>query len=112
MDKFDGATFGPVHPAAVKQVAGRAGRHGTRFPAVRGGAGRAQARPGRSSPLCPPPQGFSTTLNPDDLPYLHRCLSAPSPPIPAAGLFPTADQLRAFAAQLPPDTPLSELIDK
>jgi hypothetical protein len=27
-------------------------------------------------------QGYATTLCPEDLPYLHECLAAPSPAIP------------------------------
>ena len=87
MDKFNGDGVGPVPPPLVKQIAGRAGRASSLHP-----------------------DGFSTTLAPGDLPYLHACLGAPSPPITRAGLFPDADQLVSFASHMPPDTPLAGLI--
>jgi ATP-dependent RNA helicase SUPV3L1/SUV3 len=34
LDKFDGTTFGRLHPSQVKQIAGRAGRHTSRYPVV------------------------------------------------------------------------------
>ena len=34
MEKFDGTSFGRVHPSQVKQIAGRAGRHNSRYPVV------------------------------------------------------------------------------
>jgi ATP-dependent RNA helicase SUPV3L1/SUV3 len=89
MDKFDGEAVGPVPPAHVKQIAGRAGRRSSRFP-----------------------RGWATALHPADLPYLHACLAAPPAPIAAAGLFPNAEQLIRFAELLPADTPFSALIAK
>jgi ATP-dependent RNA helicase SUPV3L1/SUV3 len=89
MDKFNGTAVGPVVPAQVKQIAGRAGRHGSIYP-----------------------RGFATALADDDLPYLKSCWEQPSPPITAAGLFPNVEQLAALAAHLPPDTELSTLVDK
>jgi hypothetical protein len=86
MDKFDGEAVGPVPPAHVKQIAGRAGRRSSRFP-----------------------RGWATALHPADLPYLHACLAAPPAPIAAAGLFPNAEQLIRFAELLPADTPAAVL---
>lgn len=88
MDKFNGESVGPVAPAQVKQIAGRAGRHGSIYP-----------------------QGFATALGDDDLPYLRQCWEAPSPPITAAGLFPNVEQLAALAAHMPPNTELAKLVD-
>lgn len=87
MEKFDGREMGPVPPPHVKQIAGRAGRRSSIYP-----------------------QGFATTLQDADLAYLHECLAATSPAIPAAGLFPNAEQLIAFAALLPADTPFATLV--
>ena len=89
LEKYDGAGVGPVPPGAVKQIAGRAGRAGSRFP-----------------------RGWATTLHPADLPYLRACLAAPPEPIGAAGLFPNAEQLIRFAELLPPGTLFSTLIAK
>jgi len=88
----------PLHPSAVRQIAGRAGR--------------------ASSPW---PEGLAATLRPEDLPYLRAALSAPpddggaaggggkrrSPGstggtgTPSAGLFPEPDQLEAYAGRHP-----------
>lgn len=87
MEKFNGVSVGPVPPAQVKQIAGRAGRRSSIYP-----------------------EGFATTLHATDNGYLHACMAAPTPPITAAGLQPDAEQLAAFAAGLPPDTPLSAVM--
>lgn len=88
IEKFDGSAFGRLQPSQVKQIAGRAGRHNSRYP-----------------------EGYATTLCPEDLPYLHECLAAPSPAIPQAGLFPSAEQLIAFSKNLPPATSLARIVE-
>lgn len=87
MNKFNGQSTGPIPPAQVKQIAGRAGRRSSIYP-----------------------EGFATALVEGDVPYLHACMGAPTPPITAAGLFPNAEQLAAFAALLPRGTPLPTII--
>jgi ATP-dependent RNA helicase SUPV3L1/SUV3 len=89
MSKYNGQTTGPVSPAQVKQIAGRAGRRSSIYP-----------------------EGFTTTLMPVDVPYLHACMGAPTAPITAAGLFPNAEQLSAFAALLPRGSPLATVINE
>lgn len=89
MRKFDGQTTGPVSLPMVKQIAGRAGRRNSIYP-----------------------EGFSTTLHDEDLPYLHSCVGTPTEPITHAGLFPDPEQLRSFSAVLPPGTPLSKIISE
>lgn len=89
MEKFDGEASGPVPPAHVKQIAGRAGRRSSIYP-----------------------QGYATTMSDADLPYLHECLKAAPEPITAAGLFPNVEQLSKFAELLPEDTPFASLISK
>ena len=71
MDKFDGSRVAPIAPAHVKQIAGRAGRHGSTYAT-----------------------GTATTLLKDDLPYLRECWDTPTPPILAAGLFPSVEQVK------------------
>lgn len=55
-------------------------------------------------------EGAAYQLCPLSFPLL--LLQMPSPVIEAAGLFPSAEQLVAFSHQLPPSTPLADLIDK
>ena len=81
--------MGPVSASAVKQIAGR--------------AGRARSEWG---------EGFATTMNDDQLPYLHSCLSSVSELIPRAIVFPNEHQIMAFAAQMPVGTPLSTLMSE
>lgn len=88
MTKFDGVSVGRMSPSAVKQIAGRAGRRSSIYPA-----------------------GFATTLHETDLPFLHECLATPTSPIHKAGLFPNPEQLVAFAQNLPTGTPLPRVIE-
>ncbi|KAF4800346.1 ATP-dependent RNA helicase SUPV3L1, mitochondrial [Turdus rufiventris] len=69
------------------QIAGRAGRFGSSFK-----------------------QGEVTTMHRDDLAQLKEILSDAVPPVKAAGLHPTPEQIEMFAYHLP-DATLSNLID-
>uniref|UniRef100_A0A669Q3Q9 ATP-dependent RNA helicase SUPV3L1, mitochondrial n=1 Tax=Phasianus colchicus TaxID=9054 RepID=A0A669Q3Q9_PHACC len=69
------------------QIAGRAGRFGSSFK-----------------------QGEVTTMHRDDLLQLKEILSESVPPVKAAGLHPTPEQIEMFAYHLP-DATLSNLID-
>ena len=69
------------------QIAGRAGRYGTKFA-----------------------HGYVTTLKGEDLPTLTRLLSLHPDPISQVGLHPTAEQIELYAYHLPNAT-LSNLID-
>ncbi|NXR98581.1 SUV3 helicase, partial [Oxylabes madagascariensis] len=69
------------------QIAGRAGRFGSSFK-----------------------QGEVTTMYRDDLGQLKEILSEAVPPVKAAGLHPTPEQIEMFAYHLP-DATLSNLID-
>lgn len=89
MTKFDGVSTGLLAPSAAKQIAGRAGRRGSIYPA-----------------------GYSTTLQDEDLPYLRECMSTPSEAINKAGLFPNPEQLLAFSALLPRGTPLAKVVEQ
>ncbi|KAK9917692.1 hypothetical protein WJX75_007248 [Coccomyxa subellipsoidea] len=76
MEKFDGTSFRPLTPPEVKQIAGRAGRYGSKF-------------------AC----GQVTCLNEEDMAYLHTCLAAENPVLESACLFPRYQQLALFAEQ-------------
>lgn len=74
MMKFDGFGFRELTVAEIKQIAGRAGRYGSKFPV-----------------------GEVTCLKAADLPLLHSSLKSPSPVIERAGLFPTFDLLSLYS---------------
>lgn len=74
MMKFDGFSFRELTVAEIKQIAGRAGRYGSKFPV-----------------------GEVTCLDAEDLPLLHSSLKSPSPIIERAGLFPTFDLLSLYS---------------
>lgn len=74
MMKFDGFNFRELTISEIKQIAGRAGRYGSKFPV-----------------------GEVTCLDAEDLPLLHSSLKSPSPIIERAGLFPTFDLLALYS---------------
>ncbi|KAL3183001.1 hypothetical protein MRX96_006794 [Rhipicephalus microplus] len=85
----------PSHPCKMDtistsqalQIAGRAGRYGSRYEV-----------------------GRATTMKPQDLPALKQILGASVEQIEAAGLHPTAEQIELFAYHLPHAT-LANLVD-
>lgn len=85
--KFDGTTKRELLAPEAKQIAGRAGRAGTRWP-----------------------NGIATTLHAADLPVLREALDAPVVPIERAGICPTDEQLVAFEAHMPAGTSLPKLL--
>ncbi|CAN6303573.1 unnamed protein product [Urochloa humidicola] len=74
MMKFDGFSFRELTVAEIKQIAGRAGRYGSKFPV-----------------------GEVTCLDGKDLQLLHSAMKSPSPIIERAGLFPTFDLLSLYS---------------
>lgn len=78
LSKYNGDKIVPVPASQVKQIAGRAGRRGSRYP-----------------------DGLTTTLNVDDLDYLIECLKQPFDDVKKVGLFPFFEQVELFAGQLP-----------
>lgn len=78
LSKYNGDKMVPVPASQVKQIAGRAGRRGSRYP-----------------------EGLTTTLQLEDLDYLIECLKKPFDDVKKVGLFPFFEQVELFAAQLP-----------
>jgi len=77
----------PLSVSSVKQIAGRAGRYGLHA---------AQADLG----------GTATTLYPEGLPHLIKCISTPYTPLPTARIGYSSKLLDTVMSVLPPDTPL------
>ncbi|KAG2728221.1 hypothetical protein I3760_01G194900 [Carya illinoinensis] len=74
MKKFDGFEMRDLTVPEIKQIAGRAGRYGSRFPV-----------------------GEVTCIDAEDLPLLHSSLESPSPTLERAGLFPTFDLMFMYS---------------
>ncbi|KAK9083755.1 hypothetical protein Scep_030226 [Stephania cephalantha] len=72
--KFDGLELRNLTVPEIKQIAGRAGRYGSRFP-----------------------NGEVTCLNKEDLPSIHSALESSSPFLERAGLFPAFDLLLSYS---------------
>ncbi|KAA8530683.1 hypothetical protein F0562_005383 [Nyssa sinensis] len=88
LSKYNGDKIVPVPASQVKQIAGRAGRRGSRYP-----------------------DGLTTTLHLDDLDYLIDCLKKPFDEVKKVGLFPFFEQVELFAGQLPNVT-FPQLLEK
>ncbi|XP_008224277.1 PREDICTED: DExH-box ATP-dependent RNA helicase DExH16, mitochondrial [Prunus mume] len=86
MKKFDGFEKRELTVPEVKQIAGRAGRYGSKFPV-----------------------GEVTCLHADDLPLLHSSLESPSPTLESAGLFPTFDLMYMYS-RLHPECGLYQIL--
>ncbi|XP_041026541.1 DExH-box ATP-dependent RNA helicase DExH16, mitochondrial [Juglans microcarpa x Juglans regia] len=74
MKKFDGFEMRDLTVPEIKQIAGRAGRYGSKFPV-----------------------GEVTCIDAEDLPLLHSSLESPSPTLERAGLFPTFDLMFMYS---------------
>ncbi|KAI3450831.1 hypothetical protein Pfo_007496 [Paulownia fortunei] len=88
LSKYNGDKMVPVSASQVKQIAGRAGRRGSRYP-----------------------DGLTTTLHLEDLDYLIECLKKPFDDVKKVGLFPFFEQVELFAGQLP-DMKFPKLLEK
>ncbi|KAI8010632.1 hypothetical protein LOK49_LG06G02987 [Camellia lanceoleosa] len=85
--KFDGVEHRQLTIPEIKQIAGRAGRYGSKFPF-----------------------GEVTCLDREDLPLVHSALDSPSPIIERAGLFPNFDLLYMFS-RLHPEKSLHQILE-
>ncbi|XP_020105338.1 ATP-dependent RNA helicase SUV3, mitochondrial-like isoform X2 [Ananas comosus] len=74
LKKFDGLYTRELTVPEIKQIAGRAGRYGSKYPV-----------------------GEVTCVDADDLPSLHSSLASSSPVLERAGLFPTFDLLSMYS---------------
>ncbi|CAI5988676.1 unnamed protein product [Closterium sp. NIES-64] len=88
LHKFNGEEKIIIPSPMVKQIAGRAGRRGSRYE-----------------------EGVVTCLDPTDMPLLIAALQEPVEPTTAAGLFPLFEQVEVFASQLP-DVSFARLLDR
>ncbi|CAI5491535.1 unnamed protein product, partial [Closterium sp. Naga37s-1] len=88
LHKFNGEEKIIIPSPMVKQIAGRAGRRGSRYE-----------------------EGVVTCLDPTDTPLLIAALQDPVEPTTAAGLFPLFEQVEVFASQLP-DVSFARLLDR
>lgn len=87
LDKFDGEALRPLLPAEVQQIAGRAGRFKSEYG-----------------------EGLVSCLHPNDVDALRECMSAEPPPLEAAGLAPTYEQLHRFSQTLSRRLPFAKLL--
>ncbi|XP_021692039.2 DExH-box ATP-dependent RNA helicase DExH16, mitochondrial isoform X2 [Hevea brasiliensis] len=87
MTKFDGVEIRDLTVPEVKQIAGRAGRYGSKFPV-----------------------GEVTCLHADDLPLLLSSLESPSPILETAGLFPTFDLMFMYS-RLHPKSGIYQILE-
>ncbi|GJP54912.1 hypothetical protein CLOM_g13926, partial [Closterium sp. NIES-68] len=88
LHKFNGEEKIRIPSPMVKQIAGRAGRRGSRYE-----------------------EGVVTCLDPADTPLLIGALQDPVQPTTAAGLFPLFEQVEAFSSRLP-DVSFAKLLDR
>ncbi|XP_074274551.1 DExH-box ATP-dependent RNA helicase DExH18, mitochondrial isoform X2 [Silene latifolia] len=88
LSKYNGDKILPVPGSQVKQIAGRAGRRGSRYP-----------------------DGLTTTFLLEDLDYLIECLKQPFEEVTKVGLFPFYEQVELFAGQIP-NTTFADLLEK
>lgn len=87
MKKFDGIEERELTVPEIKQIAGRAGRYGSKFPT-----------------------GEVTCMDAHYLPLLHSSLKAPSPTLERAGLFPTFDLMNVYS-RLHPRSGFYEILE-
>ncbi|KAK9664317.1 hypothetical protein RND81_14G033000 [Saponaria officinalis] len=78
LKKFDGVETRDLTVPEIKQIAGRAGRYGSKYPV-----------------------GEVTCLEAEDLQLLHSSLDCPSPELECAGLFPSYDLLLMYSRANP-----------
>lgn len=106
--KFNGIQRLQINENQIKQIAGRAGRYRT---ALHPADIKSQNdKPNESSQLQPNNVGYVTSLEPKDLPYIHKALKHEAEPITSAGIFPPTNIINQFATYFPPDTPFGYIL--
>lgn len=109
--KFNGIQRLQINENQIKQIAGRAGRYRTALQP--NDVNSADDKPNESSQLQlsqPNNVGYVTSLEPKDLPYIHKALKHEAEPITSAGIFPPANIINQFATYFPPDTPFGYIL--
>lgn len=109
--KFNGIQRLQINENQIKQIAGRAGRYRTALQP--NNINSADDKTNESSQLqLPQPNnvGYVTSLEPKDLPYIHKALKHEAEPITSAGIFPPANIINQFATYFPPDTPFGYIL--
>lgn len=106
--KFNGIQRLQINENQIKQIAGRAGRYRTALQSA--DINSADAKPNESSQLQPNNVGYVTSLEPKDLPYIHKALKHEAEPITSAGIFPPTNIINQFATYFPPDTPFGYIL--
>lgn len=109
--KFNGIQRLQINENQIKQIAGRAGRYRTALQP--NDINSADDKRNESSQLQlsqPNNVGYVTSLDPKDLPYIHKALKHEAEPITSAGIFPPANIINQFATYFPPDTPFGYIL--
>lgn len=106
--KFNGIQRLQINENQIKQIAGRAGRYRTALHP--NDISSADDKPNESSQLQPNNVGYVTSLEPKDLPYIHKALKHEAEPITSAGIFPPTNIINQFATYFPPDTPFGYIL--
>lgn len=109
--KFNGIQRLQINENQIKQIAGRAGRYRTALQP--NNINSADDGPNESPQLQlsqPNNVGYVTSLEPKDLPYIHKALKHEAEPITSAGIFPPASIINQFATYFPPDTPFGYIL--
>ena len=104
--KFNGMSVETMHPAHIKQIAGRAGRYRTAPQPHISEEHNINSESPSGSPLdlpaAPSNLGLITTLEGQELPVVRRAMETEAEPILTAGLLPPSTMMEDFARYFPP----------
>ncbi|KAK3323407.1 P-loop containing nucleoside triphosphate hydrolase protein [Cercophora scortea] len=112
VQKFDGVAQRNLSVPEVKQISGRAGRYRTASHAIIASDPALDSALGGDAEAPAPAPGLVTTLDPEDLSEITRCLKAEAKPILTAGLKPPHYLLERFYSFFPDRTPFSFVIGR
>lgn len=112
--KHNGKEHETLEIAALKQIAGRAGRFKSAHEATTADKQREKKADDEDQSLLDlvPKKtlGLVTAMEHFDLPVIQRAMMSEPPPMPSAGIFPPDDVVLRFATYFPPGTPLSYIL--